>query len=334
MAVDWDEGDEEIETESAFGVALAAGRVDEAEALVEQRAADPETPAWLVRSMLEDLGRGLADAGRHDDAIAALERAIALGWDVVPDGRCEIARVLLLAARHEQADALWRELRDADPDGVWTLNAGGMADAEVGRDAEAIEWLAEAVRLAMVREVPEHVVDEMSDTRRLSLRRAGQELDQLEREVEAFRARAAVRRQEELDEFRAAATHEGVPVRSGPATAAWISDEDDRRALERWPGWVDSLAADEPLAERRRQMERRLRGLRAPGDGPLVVVTIDLDDYASWCSEHGHEPIDRRSRATFVQTRRALGEGRAWPPGRKQPCWCGSGRKYKRCCGA
>ena len=24
----------------------------------------------------------------------------------------------------------------------------------------------------------------------------------------------------------------------------------------------------------------------------------------------------------------------AWPPGRNQPCWCGSGRKYKKCCAA
>ncbi|MGO9505871.1 MAG: SEC-C metal-binding domain-containing protein, partial [Mycobacterium sp.] len=24
----------------------------------------------------------------------------------------------------------------------------------------------------------------------------------------------------------------------------------------------------------------------------------------------------------------------SWPPGRNQPCWCGSGRKYKKCCAA
>ncbi|MEV6140612.1 SEC-C metal-binding domain-containing protein [Nocardia sp. NPDC051990] len=22
-----------------------------------------------------------------------------------------------------------------------------------------------------------------------------------------------------------------------------------------------------------------------------------------------------------------------WPPPRNAPCWCGSGRKYKKCCG-
>ena len=27
------------------------------------------------------------------------------------------------------------------------------------------------------------------------------------------------------------------------------------------------------------------------------------------------------------------GRGIAWPPGRNEPCWCGSAHKYKRCCG-
>lgn len=30
----------------------------------------------------------------------------------------------------------------------------------------------------------------------------------------------------------------------------------------------------------------------------------------------------------------ATAERGAWPPGRNDPCWCGSGRKHKKCCGA
>ncbi|TQJ16364.1 SEC-C motif-containing protein [Kribbella jejuensis] len=26
--------------------------------------------------------------------------------------------------------------------------------------------------------------------------------------------------------------------------------------------------------------------------------------------------------------------GAVWPPGRNEPCWCGSARKYKKCCGS
>jgi hypothetical protein len=104
--------------------------------------------------------------------------------------------MLLLAGRSAEADVLWRRLRDADPDGVWTLNAGGLAYGEVGRDEQAVEWLAAGLHVAIGRDDPEHVVDQMSDARRVSLRRLGRELDELERDVEAFRARAAAREHE------------------------------------------------------------------------------------------------------------------------------------------
>ncbi len=81
-------------------------------------------------------------------------------------------------------------------------------------------------------------------------------------------------------------------------------------------------------------MELSLRRRRADGDGPFLVVTLDLERYAAWCDAHGHDAANRRSRATFVATDREAGAGRAWPPGRNEPCWCGSARKYKRCCGA
>ena len=214
MSIEWElEDDEAAAAESKFRAALSASRYDEARALIDERSADSGSPRWLVTSMLEDLGLSLAHAGRYDESIVAFERAVELGWDVVPDGRCEIARVLLLAGRHAEADALWSELRDADPEGVWTLNAGGFAYGEAGRDEEAAEWLAEGLRIAMDRDDPERVVDQMSDERRVSLRRLGRELDELEREVEAFRARAVAREQQRRAEVRAAAKQARIPVR-------------------------------------------------------------------------------------------------------------------------
>ena len=319
---------------ASFRAALSAGRYEQALALAEERASDPDTPGWLVTSMLDDVGLSLAHAGRHDEAIAAFERALVLGWDVVPDGRCEIARVLLLAGGNPAADGLWAELRANDPAGAWTLNAGGLAYNEVGRDEEAVEWLGDGLRVAMRRDDPEHVVDQMSDARRSSLRRLGRELDELERQVEAFRARAAVLEEEQLDAFRAAAKRSGIPVRGRPTTIAWLRLADADLARERWRGWVDSLNHDEPFEQRRARMESRLRERRADGDGPFVVVTIGLDRYAAWCEEEGYEPADRRSRASFSELEREEGRGRAWPPGRNERCWCGSERKYKRCCGA
>lgn len=327
------ERDDDDGPDSEFRESLNAGRFEEARALAEQRLSDPTTPRWLVTSMLEDVGLTLAHAGRHDESIAAFERALEVGWDVVPDGRCEIARVLLLAGRDAPADALWAELRAADAEGVWTLNAGGLAYNQVGRDEEAVEWLTDGLRVALANEDPEHVVNQMSDARRLSLRRLGREQDELEREVDTFRARAAVREEERMAALRGSLRRSGIPVRRRPVDVAWASDEDERTARERWPGWVTGLVVDEPFAERAARMELSLRRRRADGDGPFVVVTIDLERYTAWCEGEGHDPADRRSRGTFFTAESEAGAGRPWPPGRNEPCWCGSERKYKRCCG-
>jgi tetratricopeptide (TPR) repeat protein len=323
--------DEDVDSD--FRAALKRRDFHGARAHCEALAADPSAERWLVTSMLEDLGLSLARERRFDESIAAFERAIELGWGVVPDGRCEIARVLLLAGRHDEADTLWRELRDADPEEVWTLNAGGMAYCEVDRYEEALAWLTPALRLELDRDDAERIVDQLSDARRLSLERLGRDLDELEVEVDAYRLRSAAREDEEMERLRAAERRAGIPVRGFAPTVAWIAPEDHVAARERWPAWTETLVADASFEELAERMERHLRERRSNGDGPMTIVTIDLDDYADWCADHGHNPADRRSRGSYVSELADAGDGRRWPPGRNEPCWCGSERKYKRCCG-
>jgi hypothetical protein len=321
--------------ESAFRVALREGRHDEAREIAERGVGDPETLAWEVTDMLEAIGLALAAAGEYDEAIATFERAIELGWDVVPDARCEIARVLLEADRHDQADELWQELWAADPEEQWTLNAGGLSYHEAGRDEEAVKWLGEGLRLALADDDPLQIVDQMSDARRLSLKRLGREPDALEHEVEALRARKDIGGTTRVEEGLALDRRLGIPPRSTSLEVTWLREEDDREARSRWPMWAAGLAVDEPFADRAARMERSLRNRRAEGDGPIVVVTIDFEHFVRWCEESGHDPADRRSRGAYMRAdeRQAISEQR-WPPGRNEPCWCGSERKYKRCCGA
>ena len=241
--------------------------------------------------------------------------------------------MLLLAGRHAKADALWAELRGADPDGVWTLNAGGLAYGEVGRYREALEWLTPGLRLELDRGDAERIVDQLSDARRQALKALGRDRDALEDEVDAFRRRAAQREERQVDGLGAAARATGIPMRGRPVSVAWIGPDDDAAARERWPAWSDGLIVDAPFAELAERMERRLRERRAEGDGPIRIVTIDLDAYAEWCEHHGHDPADPASRSTFVHEAEA-DEGRRWPPGRNEQCWCGSMRKYSAAAGA
>jgi tetratricopeptide (TPR) repeat protein len=332
----WLDSDDISDGADEFADALAAGRLDDARALAERHVGDPEIEEWVVPEMLEQIGLLLAEAGRHDDAIETFERALEVGWDVVPDGRCEIARVLLLAGRHEEADALWTQLRAADDeaDAVWTLNAGGLAYNEIRRDELAVQWLGAGLRVAIDREDPERVVDQLSDARRVSLRRLGLDRDGLELEVETFLAAKAARDEERAAELRRQMRRAGLAVAGRTVTAAWMSEHDDRSARERWPGWAAGVLMDGPFAERAAHMERSLRERRADGDGPLLIVTIDLERYAAWCEDEGYDPADRRSRGTFLDLEAEAGAAKTWPPGRNEPCWCTSGLKYKRCCGA
>jgi hypothetical protein len=328
-------GAEVWDRESAFRIALREGRHDEAREIAERGVGDPEALDWEVTDMLEAIGLALAASGEYDESIATFERAIELGWDVVPDARCEIARVLLEAGRHDEADALWQELWAAEPEEPWMLNAGGLSYHEVGRDEDAVRWLGEGLRIALADEDPLQIVDQMSDARRLSLKRLGRESDALEHEVEAFRARKDVGGTIRVEADRAWDRRLGIPPHSTSLKATWLREEDDREARRRWPMWAAGLAVDESFADRAARMERFLRKRRAEGDGPIVVVTLDFEHFVRWCEESGYDPADRRSRGTYMhaEERQAISEQR-WPPGRNEPCWCGSERKYKRCCGA
>jgi hypothetical protein len=66
--------------------------------------------------------------------------------------------------------------------------------------------------------------------------------------------------------------------------------------------------------------------------GRLLVSPRTVESLASVLDAalHAKHLTELRS----VASRYDDGTGVEWPPGRNQPCWCGSGTKYKKCCGA
>lgn len=68
----------------------------------------------------------------------------------------------------------------------------------------------------------------------------------------------------------------------------------------------------------------------------LAVAAIRVAPFAAWCAEQGQEPDSPEARAEYAAYLTAHGDHdvMAWPPGRNQQCWCGSGHKYKKCCAA
>ncbi|WP_199234975.1 SEC-C metal-binding domain-containing protein [Kribbella sp. VKM Ac-2568] len=74
------------------------------------------------------------------------------------------------------------------------------------------------------------------------------------------------------------------------------------------------------------------RLLRAHDGGRVVVTRLEGADWTrlvqlAYNAKHSDD-------LQTIVTRNNPGTAVEWPPGRNQPCWCGSGTKYKKCCGA
>src|SRR3954447_18551633 len=149
-----------------FEQALHDGDLDTARALLDELEDRPETGGLWLPECYGELAQSCDRRGRHDDAIAAQERAIALGWGGRPDPRSDIAEFHLRAGRAEQAGALWAALKAEDPDDVWLYNAAVLSYHEVHDHARAVAWLGEGLDLAMRTEDPEGISAQLSDVRR------------------------------------------------------------------------------------------------------------------------------------------------------------------------
>jgi len=88
---------------------------------------------------------------------------------------------------------------------------------------------------------------------------------------------------------------------------------------------------------------RQLNNIRRPlTDHPAVLRLIDAQDRffaimnrGERAHEHGRVEIPEAEIAPVIlEIQRAQRELMARTPGRNDPCPCGSGKKYKRCCGA
>jgi hypothetical protein len=74
------------------------------------------------------------------------------------------------------------------------------------------------------------------------------------------------------------------------------------------------------------------RELRAHDGGRVVATPLAGADWTRLVqlADNAKHTDDLRT----IVSRYDQGPAVEWPPGRNQPCWCGSGTKYKKCCGA
>ena len=121
-------------------------------------------------------------------------------------------------------------------------------------------------------------------------------------------------------------------VDRGPITVRVLiwQQEQQRIAADRWP---DLFSAD--VLDHHAEVEKRLRGTAAlHATSGFALVTGDVDGFASYLERTGEDPAEEQTRLSYSNEAYDRGQFVTWPPERNKPCWCGSHRKYKKCCGA
>ena len=307
-----------------FRRAMQADPVHRVPLLEEAVAADDI--AWSGLPGLADAWEELADAyaatGAPDLAIRAMEMALQAGWTGVPDHRTKLAEYHLAAGRIEQALQLLQAARADDPTEIWLFNAAGMMFADHDLHTDAVTWLGEGIEIALEHGDPDDVLEQLVELRAESIFQLGDRPDPLQ-----LRAVDYLNAHEELP-FDDAPAAWPIPRRTAlPVTLSFFPGAELVHATARWP------ELDEPSYDAYvRRLEGVAKWLSAAGVPIHGFAPLHLNRYLGWAADEGLDPGEGDTRAIYATRIARLGDAIAWPPGRNDLCWCGSQRKYKRCC--
>ncbi|MFI0351055.1 SEC-C metal-binding domain-containing protein [Actinomadura sp. 9N407] len=126
------------------------------------------------------------------------------------------------------------------------------------------------------------------------------------------------------------------PRAEQPAVAgSFFVRADVKRAFAEGLVQIDDPSTDDVDAYFLRTEQVWRAGADANGSAGFHVLPTTVDDLLAYAEELGLDPRDQRTRIGYLEDR--AGEGAvtvSWPPNRNDPCWCASGRKYKKCCGS
>lgn len=287
----------------------------------------------------DDRGEILLEAAEDWKHAGEPERAVAL-WREVIDGGGEDAG----AARYSLADLYFEQGRDAEAwehlealeedSSAGAGQAGLVAEllAERGEDEAALRWFNRAIGALGEDEVA--LVGEPGGTpsinsplffgRQDCRRRLGLPADEWDRVAE-------VAEQNRLKFVRLLEGAAGAGRRSASADASMLvwQRAELQRALLRWPS---VFSAD--TRGHHPELERRLHEMAdEQGLAKVTLILGSVDGFAAYLDEMGGDPAEEKVRLAYAERAYAQGRHMSWPPGRNEPCWCGSARKYKKCCG-
>lgn len=96
--------------------------------------------------------------------------------------------------------------------------------------------------------------------------------------------------------------------------------------------WPETFGADGD-GDYHRRLEANFRKLAGRGVQRIELVPGSADGLDDFAAQHGSAAETSETRRAYMEDLHGRGCHIAWPPARNGPCWCGSGAKYKKCCG-
>jgi tetratricopeptide (TPR) repeat protein len=285
---------------------------------------------------LDELAYAYERLGRFDEAIEAMRQAIAAGFDGTlddyPSAQALIADLLLRAGRTREAEKAWLEAEREDPGDPWLCQVAGSAYAEAGAHVEALTWQTKGLELALAAEQDADMIWMLTGERAETLDVLGDPPDDLQLHAEELVERQEQAEQARIEAFyRDRGTARAAPPRRASVGLAWFPADEYERALQTWPSFAEDYEHG-PYAVYCARLELLLRDLKAQGAARLALTPVAIDSYLSWCADRDCDPEQSESRAGYATELLEQGLAHPWPPGRNQPCWCGSEKKYKKCC--
>jgi tetratricopeptide (TPR) repeat protein len=253
----------------------------------------------------------LEQTGQYDEAIAVLGELEALTGE---DQRWHVAWMHVLAGRKGEADAIWAALERDHPGDPTVPFLAGSAHAEADEPAIAAELFGHALTLALRGGSDGETLRQIVAARAEALADGGLEPGPIDEAARLALARAAA---------------QGADT---PVATPYFPREEFALALEAFPSFAADWRDDGHPAYAL-ELDRRMRAVApgAPRHPVVVPLTVDVLRARSEAAELDPDAAEARARAAYEIAQE--GGALAWPPGRNEPCWCGSGSKYKKCCG-
>lgn len=269
-------------------------------------------------------------AGQIDQAAAVLREVLTLGGEDAGFARYSLADLCFTQGADSDAWEHLRTLEEMEPASTGPAELVGELLEERGEYEAALRWFNRAIEAvdleAITKPDPGPSLAAMPLFGRQRCRaKLGLPIDELDRLADI----AEDNRRKFADLLDRFAADRAVAPASAVEMLVW-SRAEQQLAMQRWP---EVFTAE--VVGNHADIEQRLRELSQ--EQRLTKISLILgsvDEFAGYVNRTGGDPAEESVRLAYAEHAREQGRMIGWPPGRNQPCWCGSERKYKKCCGA